>query len=226
METPTRSGRQSPATTSRGCRCATCPGCAGKRRTTSSGCRIRPRTPGGTGRNCGDATDESSAAVLNLSGWYDDAYGVEGAATNFNGLRQARSGQGGARTHLVLGPWDHGAPSATDGRTGELDFGPNAAFDYDGWVLDFHDHYLRGIANRFSTAGPGPLFRHGRQRVARRRQLAASGGSRRDALFRFNAGAGVRRLSARLAGDRRIAQRLHCGPAAPGRGSSRLAGPA
>ena len=41
-------------------------------------------------------------------------------------------------------------PSATDGRTGELDFGPNAAFDYDEWVLDFHDHYLRGIANRFS----------------------------------------------------------------------------
>jgi putative CocE/NonD family hydrolase len=91
-----------------------------------------------------------TAAVLNLSGWYDDAYGVEGAATNFNGLRQARSGQGGARTHLVLGPWVHGAPSATDGRTGDLDFGPDAAFDYDAWVLDFHDHYLRGIANRFS----------------------------------------------------------------------------
>jgi putative CocE/NonD family hydrolase len=91
-----------------------------------------------------------TAAVLNLSGWYDDAYGVEGAATNFNGLRQARNAQGGARTHLVLGPWVHGAPSATDGRAGELDFGPNAAFDYDAWVLDFHDHYLRGIANRFS----------------------------------------------------------------------------
>ena len=99
-----------------------------------------------------------SAAVLNLSGWYDDAYGVEGAATNFNGLRQARGGKGRPRTHLVLGPWEHGTPSASDGRTGELDFGPGAAFDYDGWVLDFHDHYLRGVANRFSTETPVRYF--------------------------------------------------------------------
>ena len=48
--------------------------------------------------------------MLNFSGWYDDAYGVEGAATNFNGLVQAR-GAKTARTHLVLGPWVHGAPS-------------------------------------------------------------------------------------------------------------------
>ena len=56
MATQTRSGGPSPATTSRGCRCATCRGCARKRRTTSSGCRIRPRTPGGTGRSSRDAT--------------------------------------------------------------------------------------------------------------------------------------------------------------------------
>src|SRR5262245_18936157 len=54
--------------------------------------------------------DGVSAAVLNLSGWYDDAYGVEGAATNFSGLVQARRGQGNPRTHLVLGPWVHGVP--------------------------------------------------------------------------------------------------------------------
>ena len=99
-----------------------------------------------------------SAAVLNLSGWYDDAYGVEGAATNFNGLVQARSGQGASRAHLVLGPWEHGVPSATGGRAGDLDFGPNAAFDYDEQVLDFHDHYLRGIANRFAEAAPVRYF--------------------------------------------------------------------
>jgi putative CocE/NonD family hydrolase len=92
-----------------------------------------------------------SAAVLNFSGWYDDAYGVEGAATNFNGLVQARGGQPGTRTHLVLGPWEHGAPSAAESRAGDLDFGPEAAFDYDGLVLDFHDHYLRGVVNRFAA---------------------------------------------------------------------------
>jgi putative CocE/NonD family hydrolase len=99
-----------------------------------------------------------SAAVLNLSGWYDDAYGVEGAATNFNGLMQARSGEGGARTHLLLGPWVHGVPSAKDKRAGDLDFGPNAVIDYDELVLDFHDHYLRGIANRFTDEPPVRYF--------------------------------------------------------------------
>lgn len=54
-----------------------------------------------------------------------------------------------ARTHLVLGPWVHGAPSAKSTRAGDLDFGSNAGIDYDALVLDFHDHYLRGIPNRF-----------------------------------------------------------------------------
>lgn len=99
-----------------------------------------------------------SAAVLNLSGWYDDAYGVEGAVTNFNGLIEARGGQGSARTHMVLGPWVHGVPSVKHGRAGEMDFGPNAIIDYDELVLDFHDHYLRGVSNRFDDAAPVRYF--------------------------------------------------------------------
>jgi putative CocE/NonD family hydrolase len=89
-------------------------------------------------------------AVLNLSGWYDDAYGVEGAATNFRGLQAARQKDARGTTHLVLGPWVHGAPSVRESRAGDVDFGPAAAFDYDSLVLDFHDHYLRGLDNRFS----------------------------------------------------------------------------
>jgi uncharacterized protein len=98
-----------------------------------------------------------SAAVLNFSGWYDDAYGVEGAATNFNGLVQARSGKP-ARTHLVLGPWVHGAPSPAKTRAGDLDFGPSAGFDYDIFVLDFHDRYLRDIDNDFEQEIPVHYF--------------------------------------------------------------------
>ena len=99
-----------------------------------------------------------SAAVLNLSGWFDDAYGVEGAATNFNGLVQARGGQGSARTHLVLGPWVHGVPSPTEARAGDVDFGPNAVIDYDELILDFHDHYLRGVANGLVEKAPVRYF--------------------------------------------------------------------
>ncbi len=98
-----------------------------------------------------------SPAVLNLTGWYDDAYGVEGAATNFNGLVQAR-GSGSARTHLVIGPWVHGAPSTMSSRAGELAFGPTAALDYDSLVLDFHDRYLRRNAERLATQAPVRYF--------------------------------------------------------------------
>lgn len=98
-----------------------------------------------------------SAAVLNLSGWYDDAYGVEGAATNFRAQQILRGGLK-ARTHLVFGPWAHGVPSTTHGRVGELDFGSGAAIDYDALVLDFHDHYLRGIDNQFATEPPVRFF--------------------------------------------------------------------
>lgn len=102
--------------------------------------------------------DRVAAAVLNLSGWYDDAYGVEGAATNHVGLVAAREGEPRSRTHLVLGPWVHGAESTMSSRAGDLDFGANAAIGYDELVLDFHDHYIRGIANRFATEPPVRYF--------------------------------------------------------------------
>jgi putative CocE/NonD family hydrolase len=98
-----------------------------------------------------------TAAVLNLSGWYDDAYGLEGAITNFNGLVGWRP-HDEPRAHLVLGPWVHGVPSPASGRAGDLDFGPNAGIDYDALVLDFHDHYMRGIFNRFATDPPVRYF--------------------------------------------------------------------
>ena len=37
--------------------------------------------------------DRVHAAVLNISGWYDEAYGPDGATTNFNGLLAARKNQ-------------------------------------------------------------------------------------------------------------------------------------
>jgi putative CocE/NonD family hydrolase len=91
-----------------------------------------------------------TAAVLNLSGWYDEGYGPEGASTNFNGLVEARAQAGGPRTHLILGPWVHGVGSTGERRVGELDFGPAAPIDYDDVVLDFFDHYLRGVRNGYA----------------------------------------------------------------------------
>ena len=39
-----------------------------------------------------DKYSRTHAAVLNLSAWYDDNYGPEGATTNYAGLLKARQG--------------------------------------------------------------------------------------------------------------------------------------
>jgi putative CocE/NonD family hydrolase len=88
-----------------------------------------------------------NAAVLNLSGWHDEAYGPEGAITNFSGLVAARSGAESPRTHLVIGPWTHGVGATMTRVTGDVDFGADAAIDYDVTLLRFFDYYLKDIDN-------------------------------------------------------------------------------
>jgi len=87
------------------------------------------------------------AAVLNFSGWYDDNYGPEGATTNFTGLLKARAGASEPQTHLLIGPWVHGVASTAKSKSGERQFGPAAAIDYDEVVLRWMDHYLRSVPN-------------------------------------------------------------------------------
>ena len=87
------------------------------------------------------------AAVLNLSAWYDDNYGPEGAATNFAGLLKARVQEGHPQTSLLLGPWVHGVDETAKTKSGEREFGQHAAIDYDDVILNWMDHYLRGMNN-------------------------------------------------------------------------------
>jgi len=105
-----------------------------------------------------------SVAVLNLSGWYDDDYGLDGAISNFSGLVAARTGQSvaaglpaaaaqrsaaspvDARAALVLGAWVHGVAATARSASGEREFGPNAAMDYDDVVLSWMDLRLKNDA--------------------------------------------------------------------------------
>src|SRR4029077_2478302 len=95
------------------------------------------------------------AAVLNLSGWYDEAYGPGGATTNFNGLLKER-GDKDPRTRTIIGPWTHGGQEKT--RAGEREFGSSAAIDYDELILRWMDHYVRGIENGVDREKPVRLF--------------------------------------------------------------------
>lgn len=102
--------------------------------------------------------DRAHAAVLNLSGWYDDNYGPEGATTNYAGLLKARAGEKDGRTYLLLGPWVHGVDSTGKTKSGEREFGPSAAIDYDNVVLSWMDRYLKGIENGVEREKPVRYF--------------------------------------------------------------------
>ncbi len=89
--------------------------------------------------------DRVDAAVLNLSGWFDEAYGPVGAVENYQGAGDA----------LVLGPWTHGGVQRS--KAGDRDFGPTAAVDYDGLVLDWMDRHLKGV-DSVQTGAPVRVF--------------------------------------------------------------------
>ncbi len=95
-------------------------------------------------------------AVLNFSGWYDEAYGPDGATTNFNGLLAARKADNDSRTRTIIGPWTHG--NQDQRKSGERDFGPTAPIDYDALILRWMDHYLRQIDNNIDKEPPVRIF--------------------------------------------------------------------
>jgi putative CocE/NonD family hydrolase len=97
-----------------------------------------------------------SAAVLNLSGWFDEPYGPIGAVTNYTGLVRTRD-PGESRAALILGPWTHGVDAVGRTRAGDREFGPEAAIDYTATVLRWMDRHLRGAGPAVgdSPAGSG-----------------------------------------------------------------------
>ena len=108
----------------------------------------------------------TNAAVLNFSGWHDEAYGPHGATTNYAGLVSARSARGrtDSRTALIMGPWQHGVPRMTRTATGARVYGPEGVVDYDEIVLRWLDRHVRGIDNGADRARPVRVFVMGSNR--------------------------------------------------------------
>ena len=98
------------------------------------------------------------AAVLNISGWYDEPYGPGGATANYLGLLDARRGQADPRTRIIIGPWCHGVDSTKKSVSGDRKFSANAGLDYDKLVLDWLDRYVKGSDNGISVLRPATIF--------------------------------------------------------------------
>lgn len=96
--------------------------------------------------------------ALHLGAWYD--LFMPGAVRNYAGLRDqggspaARQGQ-----RLVLIPGGH---AGFGRKVGELDFGPEAAFDFWGYALRWFDSVIKGLDNGVSREKPVRIFVMGR----------------------------------------------------------------
>jgi uncharacterized protein len=80
---------------------------------------------------------EIDVPVLHISGWYDD----EQIGTPANFAAMVAAGRAGQR--LLMGPWGHAVN--TTRTLGEVDFGPDALIDLDGYIAAFLDEQIRGI---------------------------------------------------------------------------------
>jgi uncharacterized protein len=99
----------------------------------------------------------TNAAVLNLSGWHDEAYGPHGATTNFAGLAASRA-PGAPRAKLIVGPWAHANVWMTRTVIGQREIGPDAPIDYHETVMRWLDHHVRGIDNGVDREAPVRVF--------------------------------------------------------------------
>lgn len=86
--------------------------------------------------------------VLHFEGWYD-AF-LAGGVQNFAGMT-ARGGSDVARANqrLVIGPWDHVAWGRPDSRPAPMlsDIGPVGNSPINDLMLQWYDHFLKGVDN-------------------------------------------------------------------------------
>src|SRR5215212_6848166 len=92
------------------------------------------------------AVEQVDTPILHLGSWFDVFLG--GTLRAYTDIR-ARGHTATTREaqRLIVGPWIHGPANVGRSQFGDLDFGPEAIFDLDGWRLRWHDHWLKGEQN-------------------------------------------------------------------------------
>lgn len=113
---------------------------------------------------------EIDVPVLHIGGWYDVF--LRSSYTAFNAVRHGSRGDKARQSQkLLIGPWRH--TTDLQSKLGELDFGADAAVDWQALHMRWFDHWLKGEdtglmneppvryfvmgENRWRTAGEWPL---------------------------------------------------------------------
>lgn len=93
--------------------------------------------------NTGNDFGKFRNPVFLESGWYDAAYGPEGATRAFNKMKDAATDVARQQTKLILGPWNHTSLNTRKTKFGEVEFGTNAGIDYDEELLRWFDSLMK-----------------------------------------------------------------------------------
>ncbi len=98
--------------------------------------------------------------AYHVGGWYDIFQG--GTLRNYAGIK-AQGGSNAARRgqRLLVGPWYHGPFT---GKSGDVDFGPEARGDTDELMLRWYDYLLKGKATGNEREKPVKIFVMGENR--------------------------------------------------------------
>jgi len=96
---------------------------------------------------------EIDTPILHLTSWYDCF--ANGVIRAFTGIRaHGRTAACREAQRLIVGPWIHGAPNVGQRQVGEIDYGPDAAFDLHDWRLRWYDHWLKGARTDIMNGPP------------------------------------------------------------------------
>lgn len=94
--------------------------------------------------------------IFHYAAWYDRY--PHSQVKHFNGIRTQGMANARASQKLLIGPWTHSAGEITSRIIGDVDFGPEAAIDYNALRLRWFDYHLKGIDNGIMKAAPVRIF--------------------------------------------------------------------
>lgn len=90
---------------------------------------------------------------LAFSGWFDANY--PGTPMNYVGMRTFGATPEARRPTMIIGPWTH---VNYERMVSGTDYGPEATFDVDGYIVRWFDHFLKGLNNGVERDPPVYVF--------------------------------------------------------------------
>jgi putative CocE/NonD family hydrolase len=94
--------------------------------------------------------DYADVPVMHVTGWYDSW--TRQVSMNYRRLSEAKS----SAQRLVIGPWVHGGQRSNV--SGEVEFSPDAAIDFDAYRLRWYDRWLAGKRNGVDEDAPVLIY--------------------------------------------------------------------